>query len=739
MSEVLLGADVSRVDGADKVRGRAPYAAEFGGKSAAHAVMVTSTVPRAEIVGFNASDVEKLPGVLGVMTWQNAIKLPDGAESGVEAPSLRALSLLQSPRVAYQGQPVAVVIADTLEHAQYAAAALRVQYRPDTAALDFHAEKSRAYAPKTANQSPTASARGDVERGLAASQVRVDAVYTTPDENHNPMEPHATVAVWHGDQLTVWDATQGVAGVRKTLAKKLGVESSQIRVVCPYVGGGFGCKGSTWSHTVLAAMAAKRANRMVRLALERPQMFGPVGNRPRTEQRVILGAKHDGTLQAISHESLSTTSTLEDWVEPAAVITRILYRCDNVKTDHRLVKLNIGTPTFQRAPGEATGSYALECAMDELAVALKMDPVALRLKNYAEKDGNENKPFSSKSLRECYRLAAEKFGWSKRSPEPRSMRDGRDLIGWGMATASYPANRQKASAKVHIDAQGKVLVQACTQDLGTGTYTVLAQIVADALATPLERLTVEIGDSQFPEGPVSGGSMTIASVTPAVVAAAKEVRQRLLGAASGDAHSPLHGTAPDDLDLRDGFVVRKTDAGKREPIAAVVGRMEGGAIESLQNAEPDADAKKRYSMHSFGAVFAEVRVDADLGVIRVARIVAAYGVGKLLNAKTGRSQLQGGIVWGIGMALLEEALRDLPTGRIVNANLAEYHVPVNADVPTIDVITVDEKDEHIGPLGAKGIGEIGITGVAAAIANAVYHATGKRVRDLPITLDKILA
>jgi xanthine dehydrogenase YagR molybdenum-binding subunit len=447
--------------------------------------------------------------------------------------------------------------------------------------------------------------------------------------------------------------------------------------------------------------------------LTRRQMYGPVGARPQTEQKIALGAKHDGTLTAIRHDSVSHTSRFEDFLEPSAMQTRMLYACPNIETTHRLVKLDLGTPTYQRAPGESTGTFALESAMDELAVALNMDPLELRLKNYAEVDPESGKPWSSKSLRECYRVASERFGWSKRNASPGAMRDGSVAIGYGMATATYPMNRQKASAlvKLAVDGGGTVraLVQTASQDIGTGTYTVMTQIAADALAMPVERVRVELGDSRFPPSPVSGGSMSAASTGSAIHEVCSQARKQL--AAQG---------VTDDASL-----------------AAFIQRQPDRSFTVRADSAPGPDAQQ-HSMHSFGAVFAEVRVDRELGEIRVARVVAAYGAGRILNAKTAHSQLVGGVVWGMGMALEEETLVDPRTGRYMNADLAEYHVPVNADVGQLDVSFVTEDDPFVNPIGVKGIGEIGITGVAGAIANAVYNATGVRVRELPITLDKVL-
>ena len=509
-----------------------------------------------------------------------------------------------------------------------------------------------------------------------------------------------------------------------------------VRVICPFVGGGFGCKGSMWSHAVLAAMAARQVGRPVKLVLQRPQMFGLVGGRPLTEQHLSIAARQNGQFLSMRHDVFSHTSVMEDFTEPAALQTRIMYGCPNLSTTHRLVPLNVGTPTFQRAPGHATGTFALESAIDEMAYALQMDPIQLRLRNEPDADPEKQIPWSSRSLRQCYASGADAFGWARRSAAPKGMRRRSTEIGWGVASATYPANRQAAHARARIAADGHVIVQSGTQDVGTGTYTVMTQVAADALGCPMDQVAFQLGDSDFPEAPVSGGSQSVASVAPAVRAAALALRATLIDLAIADEGSPVHGMLAADVVIEQGSIGARGSS-RREPLSALVGRAGGGEIAAEGSAQPGAE-KKQYSMHSFGAVFAEVQVDRDLGVIRVPRIVARYGIGKLLNAKTGRSQLMGGVVWGIGMALMEESVLDERTGRILNANLAEYHVPTNADIGEIDVGVVAEDDPHINSLGARGIGEIGITGVAAAIANAVYHATGVRVRELPITLDKLL-
>jgi xanthine dehydrogenase YagR molybdenum-binding subunit len=692
--ERIIGRPLDRVDGRLKVTGGARFAAEFPAERMAYAVIVQSTVARGRIVRLDTADAERVPGVLFVLTHRNARALPNKGLDAVNPPAGRTLSLLQDDAVHYNGQPIAVVIADRLERANDAARLVQVSYAVERPVLRFSDARRSARRPKKEGVTPSEKSWGDADAGLAQGEVRVDAVYTTPMEHHNPMEPRATVAQWDGDRLTLHDATQYVSGVRETVAKAMGLDPANVRVIDPFVGGGFGCKGSAWSHVVLCAMAARQVGRPVKLVLARPQMFGPVGGRPQTEQHLVLAARRDGRLTGLRHDVISHTSDMEDYVEGASSPSRSLYACPNASTTQRVAVLDVGVPTFQRAPGESTGTFALESAMDELAYALGMDPMALRIANHADTEPHSGKPWSSKRLRECYAQAAERFGWARRNPAPQSMRDGRWRIGWGMATATYPGHRMPAAALARLMPDGTVVVQTGSQDLGTGTYTIMTQIAAETLGMPVERIRFELGDTAMPRAPVSGGSMTAASVGPAVQAACAALRDKII-------------------------------AGGKAP------------LEAQGDAKP-GEEEKRYASRSFGAVFAEVRVDADLGVIRVPRIVATYSVGRLLNAKTAQSQLQGGIVWGVSMALFEDSLLDARYGRFANNNLAEYHVPVNADIGTIDVTFVDENDTIFNPLGARGIGEIGITGVPAAIANAVYHATGRRVRDLPITLDKLI-
>lgn len=733
----FTGQPMDRIDGVLKVTGDAHYAGDFPEARLAHAVLVTSTIASGTIASIDTRRAQTMPGVLLVMTYENAMRLPNGGRTPLKPPAGRHLTLLQDNAVRYSNEPVAVVVADTLEHAADAANHVAVTYAPTPATLDFERAKSQSRVPASAMGRPVASSRGNIEAGLSEGAVRIDAVYTTPTQFHNPMEPHATMARWDGPSLTLYDATQGVSGARTAVAAVFGMPPDNVRVISPFLGGGFGCKGSSWSHVSLCAMAAKQTGRPVRLVLARPQMFGPVGSRPHTEQHVSLAARADGTLTGLRHDTLAHTSTFEDWLEYSGLITRMMYAVPNLTTSHRIVALNVGTPTFMRAPGETTGSFALESAMDELAWKLGMDPVALRLKNYAESEPQERKPWSEKALRDCYAAGAQHFGWSRRVAQPRAMRNGNTLIGLGMATATYPANRSEAGAVARILPDGSAMVASGTQDIGTGTYTVMTQVAADALGFPPDRIHFALGDSTLPAAPVSGGSQSAASVSPAVQAAATAARDKLVALARADRASPVFGLAAEDVTVQDGWVVSRSDASRRDPAAAVIARAGGQPVEATVSAKPGSE-KQQYAFHSFGAVFAEVHVDEELGTIRVARIVGAYDVGRVLNEKTARSQLMGGMVWGMSTALHEEGLLDTRMGRIANNNLAEYHVPVNADVGTLDVLFVGEPDLRFNPVGVRGIGEIGITGVPAAIANAVYHATGVRVRDLPLTLDKVV-
>jgi xanthine dehydrogenase YagR molybdenum-binding subunit len=737
---------MDRVDGRLKVTGAARYAAEFAVPGITHAVLVQSTIARGRVVGVDVSAAERAAGVLAVITFQNlpAMPLPSVPPAGTAVPLL-------SGEIVHSGQNIAVVVAETLEQAQDAAASIDVEYSTQPPEADMERLLDRGFVPNTAIR-PGRSQRGDFKGAIDSAAARVQEIYRTPAEHHHPMEPHATIAMWSGDKLTVYDATQGVSNTAQNLAELFQLAPEDVHVVNPFVGGGFGCKGQSWPHTPLAALAARVVKRPVKLVLSRRQMFTSVGHRPPTRQENTYAARRDGHLVAVKHLAYAHTSQTDEFMEPTGAPVNVLYACANVETEHRLVRVNVGAPTYARAPGEASGSFGQETAMDELAVALNMDPVDLRMRNYAEIDESNGHPWSSKSLSECYDLGAQRFGWSRRSARPGSMRDGRWLVGYGMATAAYPANFRPAGAKARMFADGSVWIGCGTQDLGTGTYTILTQIAADVLGVAPDHVTVEIGDSRLPNAPTSGGSCSATSAGSAVQLAAQALRTRVISYATSDERSPLFNVKTSDLSAREGRVFHKNEPARAMTYAEILTRygkrmVEQGAFAKpgLERGPQAGDAAqgseqpgKAYSMQGFGAQFCEVRVDPDLGIVRVARWVGSFALGKVLNAKTLRSQLQGGIVWGIGMALQEDALLDKRYARYVNSNLAEYHVPVNADVPDIDIIMVEEQDQLVSPLGAKGAGEIGITGAAAAICNAVYHATGKRVRDLPITLDKLI-
>src|SRR3954464_2192394 len=711
MTTALIGQPVSRVDGRQKVTGGATYAAEFDQPGQAHGVIVRSTVANGRIASIDSAAAERAPGVVAVVIHRNAPRLAYREHKAAVDPDVgERLHALQDDRVSHQGQPIALVVAETLEQASHAASLVRVAYAPETATTDVTRVEPVDPTHEKTDQGevkPDETRRGDPEGALAAAEVKVDNTYVIPRENHNPIELHATIAAWDGDRLTLWDKTQWVHNVADEVAAVFGIPAEDVRVVSPFVGGAFGSGLRTWPHVTLAALGARVAGRPVKVMLSRREMYYAVGYRPHTVQRVALGAARDGRLAAIVHDGYQETSNYEEFSEALLNASRFLHSCPNVDTRHRLARMNVHTPTYMRAPGEASGVFALENAMDELAVALNIDPVELRLRNEPEIDEFKKLPFSSRSTRECYRAAAERFGWSRRNPEPRSMRDGRSLIGWGMATATYPMNFAPASALARLLPDGTAEVMSASSYMGPGTWTSMTQVAAEALGLPIERVRFTLGDTRLPRAPIHGGSMTMASVGSAVQAACRKAREDAL--ARGGAN-----------DLAEAM------------------RRIGQPLEASVDVKP-GDASQRFSMHAFGAVFVEVAVDPDLGETRVRRIVGAYGAGRIVNPKTTRGQCIGGMIGGIGMALMEHSVVDARNGRVTNANFAEYAVPVHADAPPVmDVTFVDEHDPHVNPLGVKGVGEIAMVGVAPAIANAVFHAPGKRIRELPITPDKLL-
>jgi xanthine dehydrogenase YagR molybdenum-binding subunit len=698
MSTPSVGTPLPRIDGRAKVTGAARYAAEFNQPGQAHAVMLTSTAGRGRIIAIDARDAVRLPGVLAVVSHLNAPRLPYREhKASIDPAAGERLHVLEDAEVRFFGQPVAVVVAETLQQAQHAAEAVRITYEPRRPAVRLDGPENVAIVPaamRPGARTLADTSRGDAERALAEAAVSVDATYETAREHHNPMEPHATVAAWSGDRLTVWSKSQYVINEAAELAAVFGLPAEHVRVICPYIGGAFGTSLRTWPHVSVAALAARHVRRPVKLVLTRRQMFYATGHRPRTHQRVALGATREGQLTALVHEGTGETSRYEQFIEALTSPSPMMYACPNVRTRYRLVPVDSGTPTFMRAPGESTGLFALESALDELATKLQMDPVTLRLRNDTSRDEHSGLPFSSRSLRACYQLGAARFGWERRNPLPGSMRDGRLLIGWGVGSATYPMLRAQAAARARLLADGTAEVEAAASDMGPGTYTAMTQVAADALRLPPSQVRFRLGQSDFPPTPPHGGSMTMASVGSAVHAACVAVREKAEGSS----------TRP---------------------------------IEAAATSAP-GDERQRFSMHAFGAVFAEVAVDPDLGMVRVRRAVGAYGAGRIVNPRLARSQCIGGMVGGIGMALMEQTVLDARDGRPVNASMADYLMPVNLDIGSIEAHFVEENDPHVNPLGVKGLGEISLVGMAPAIANAVFHATGRRVREIPIRIEALL-
>lgn len=760
MSET--GKPISRIDGRLKVTGKATYSAEFNQPNMAYAFPVRATIAKGRIASIDDAAAKKEPGVISVISYKNALKLkPLDMQAQAKAGAAflgESLPPLQDNKVHYPGQFIAVIVAETYEQARTAAYKLKVRYTVEKAATDLKSELPNSKKPKMFMGEEAQVNEGKAAAPLAASAHRVDHSYSTPVEHHHPMEPHATVAVWDGmEKLTLYDATQGVGFTSTIAAYFLGLQPENVRVIAPFVGGGFGCKG-LWLHTLLVAMAAKAAGRPVKLALTRQMMQTNVGHRAATFQRVALGADTAGILSVVRHHT-DSYNNLTEFFEPSGKQSLVLYKAPLREVTYNVAKLNRGTPTFMRAPGETPGTFALESAMDEMAYKLKMDPVEFRIANHTTKDPMKGHDFSSEFLLDCYRIGAEKFGWSARSMEPKQKRNGKYLVGYGMATATYPGGRSAASVKVLMTAGGDVTVMTASIDIGTGTYTVLAQTVADSLGVPVDRIQVKIGDSSLPAAPLAGGSQTTASIHPAAMEACVLLRKELVALAIVDSSSKLNGRKPEEIGYANGKLFITGDEKQTDSYADIMSRAKRTEMEACATTQPVSGAGltvpgalctpreipaeqnsdiKQYAFHSFGAQFAEVWVDEDLGTIRVKRFTSVQDVGRIMNEKTARSQIIGGVIFGIGAALMEATEYDKRWGNAVMRTLADYHVPVNLDVPPIDVHFIGKPDPHISPIGARGIGEIGVTGVSAAIANAVFNATGKRLRDLPLTPDKLM-
>jgi len=734
MSTTLIGTPVTRIDGPRKVTGAAPYAVDHPVENLAYGVGVASTIGNGRVTRIDASAAEALPGVLAVLYHGNSEPLyRPGGPFEPESRAGESRPPFEDDTVYYYGQFVALVVANTFEQANSAAAAVKVEYATDKPAVVLDDEDRAPGDPKQHYS------RGDAEGAFAAAPVKIDYTYETPTETHNPMEMHGTIAEWNGDRLRLYETTQGVVNHRNVMSEMLGVPLDRIEVISPFCGSGFGGKLFPWPQSMLAAMAAKKVGRPVQVTVPRDLMFTTVGHRPRTQQRMRLGAQQDGTLVAIVQDVLQPTSKIDAFTENCTGVTRMLYSCPNVATTQEVVSLNIGTPTPMRGPGTTPGLYALEAAMDDLALKLNMDPLALRLKNYAEMDEGEKLPFSSKHLKECYQVGAERFGWSKRTPQVGSMKRGNEILGWGMATSTWHAGRGSATVRVRLGADGRVRASSATQDIGTGTYTVFAIVVAQKLGIPIDRVDVALGDTALPPGPMSGGSTATASVLPAIDKATDNVTNLLFELATRTAGSPFEKADATTLALTNGRVHAQGQS--PESGVAFEKLLQLRKLASLEaeahTGGPEEEGK--YSSHCFGAQFVEVVWDPGIARLRVTRSVTVMDAGRIINEKTARNQILGGVVWGISMGMFEETIYDPRTGKPINNNYADYLVPTNADIEQMECIFVQHPDLHLNSYGARGVGEIGLTGVASALTMAVYHATGVRVRKLPIRMENLMA
>jgi xanthine dehydrogenase YagR molybdenum-binding subunit len=730
-SENTIGDPVDRIDGPPKVTGAAQYPSDFTFPDLTHAVLVQSTIAAGTIRGIDVANAEAAPGVLAVITHENAPALVAGPTARVD-PSPTSPPL-KDDRILYRGQIAAIVVARTREQAAAAARLVEISYEEAVPVLSLDDPR----APVLLDQWGLDVDRGDVTAALASAEVAYDETFTTAAVTNNPMGLFATVARWEGNRLTVHDTNQDPMNTRRALATAFELPETGVRVLVPYLGGGFGAALRAWPHVLLTALAARVVGRPVKLVLTRPQMFTSVGHRPETRQRVRLGVTRDGRLVAVDHESTATIGALGDGgVEPVTQVTGNAYACSNVATHDRRAQLHIPSPYWMRAPGRAQGHFAVESALDELSYTLGIDPIELRLRNYTEVDPVSGRPWTSKALRECYVVGAERFGWARRTPEIGSMRDGNWLVGYGMAGVTFTSGQALCRATVSIGRDGTAHVRSAATDIGTGTYTIATQVAAELLGLDTDQVRVEIGDSDLPYAPYSGGSGIATSFSGAIQDAVGNLVRAFLDVVADDESSPLRGRSPDEITSTKGGIHVVDAPSIGETYVDILARHGLPEITADGERDPQADGASPPPNGSFAAWFAEVRVDADLGLLRVARMVAAVDAGRILNEKLARSQIIGGAVMGIGMTMLEETVFD-PEGRIANATFGDYLIPASADVPDLDVVFVGTPDP-VRPIGIKGIGEIGVVGVSAAIANAVYHATGRRIRSLPITVEQLL-
>jgi len=710
MDKSLIGDPLSRVDGRLKVTGGAKYSGEWELPGLAYGVLVSATITSGSVVSMDVKAAGRAPGVLAVITPFNTPGVP-GFKPDAAQP-VRGLKLFNDRQIHFNGQPIALVVAESFEKATYAASLVKASYQEDAFETDFEKNRDKGVVPQGGKYKDYVRGEADAYK---KAPVVIEQEYQQPSEMHNPMELHVTIAVWDGDdKVTVYTKSQGVIGTQRSIANAFGLKPENVQVNSRFVGGAFGSSLRTWPHEIASVMAARLLKRPVKLTLTREQMFTLVGHRPLTIQKIGLGADNDGKLIGITHESTSQTAVYEEFTEGSVNVSRFLYDSPNANTRYKVIPLNVGVPAPMRGPGEATGSFALESALDELAFALKMDPIELRLKNYTERDPERNLPWSSKYLKECYTRGAERIGWENRPSKPGTLREGEWLAGYGIGCGAFGAYRGRALAKVKMMADGAVNIQSATSDIGPGTGTAMTLIASDLLGIPASRITFELGNSSFPIAPTQGGSSTVSSVGSAVHDACLSFKQKLYALAG----MPENSTDPIDY-------------------VAVLKQHNLPFFELTEESQSNQQAKN-YSMYSFSAHFAKVHVHPLTGAVKVRRLIAVVDAGRIVSYKTASSQMIGGAVGGIGMALTEEAIFDHKYGRYVNGNFADYHVPVNADIHEMEAIFIDKPDPYINPIGTKGIGEISLIGVAAAIANAVFNATGKRVRELPITPDKLI-
>jgi xanthine dehydrogenase YagR molybdenum-binding subunit len=730
----IIGTAVPRVDGRLKTTGAAMYSSDYNFPEMVYLVPVGASIGKGRIRKLDASEAEKMPGVLRVMYHGNAPRLYRPIPNDENAVVDESRPPFDDEIIYYSGQYVAAVVAETFEQARAAADAIHIEYATETpnVALDL----SDGW--KSLN---VESHRGDAEKAFAAAPVQLDQTYVTPAETHNPIELHASVAVWDGRKFTLYETTQSLLNHQAVMAQFLGVPNENVQIVMKYLGSGFGGKLWPWTHAPLAAAAARELNRPVKAVISRKMMFTSVGHRPRTQQRIRLGATPDGKLVSLHHDYVNDTSMISDYGEGCGEATPYIYSTPNLLLRGAKVERNIGPPTAMRGPGAVPGLYALESAMDELAIKLKMDPVELRLRNEPEKDESNGKPFSSRHLKECLTVGAEKFGWSKRNPAVGSMREGDLILGWGMACASWGAFRTSAQVSVSLNDDGTARVSCATQDIGTGTYTIFAQVVSDQTGIPVDKVQVVLGDTSLPAGPLSGGSWVTASVIPAIAAASAAAMKSMLGIAANTTETPFHGRKTDDLAFSAGRVHAKDQQPGQgiafEEILKQANIRSARGEGKSPGSEQDGTAKK-YSQHSYGAQFVEVSWDPGIARLRVSRVVSVIDVGRVLNLGPARNQVQGAIVMGVGMGIFEETHYDPRNGNPINSNFADYVVSTAADVPEIDVSFLNYPDLTLNEYGARGVGEIGLAGIAPAITAAVYHATGVRVRELPVKVEILL-